>query len=320
MRAFKYFLIITLLVSGCKHSADTAASAPSAIVCSPSLQQLITFENAAISGPKLTLKNSGDFYTTALKGPRPPSSPNKFQSVKIVEGGFRSLKAIQYTLSPCDVDCDNSNSQIYMQKINHHILYKPGQNLGLDFNKRKYLGFAMKVSQAVFENETILFQIWQGSPFGPPFAAVGLTIGGKNFVKFLVRNQQTGSNPSAVPLEVGRIKIADGEWSEIVVSVFPEHDDIEHRSGNNTLGVFVRNETQGEFESVFEYKGKIGYSPADGCHYAGQCNHTSKPNRKLDFKIGPYRKYSLQPLDLIFDSIKVANTFAAANPRVDCAP
>jgi hypothetical protein len=264
------------------------------------------------------LNEGNQVYTTALKGPVPKENPTKYQGVSLVPSGFPQGPSLSYQAAPCTTACDDPSSMIYMQKVNHHFLYQSGQSTGLNYNQRRYIGFALKYSGDTPKGEVILTQLWQGAPFTPPFAAVATGEDGQTVLRFVVRNHSTGSNPSAVPKEIGRMPIVHDQWYQFVMSVYPEHLNIPHRTGNTTLAINVAGPTGTNFEKVATYHGKWGYDPISSCHYAGQCNLGRLPNKQLDFKFGLYRRGEDTSIRVDYDNIRLASDFASAIPSMSC--
>lgn len=328
MVSIRAILLTSLLTTSCRTGTSSVANvgvdslAHDTIVtalCPPSVLRQFSGRNAKLDPVSLVLEDDNQVFAPALKGPSPADQPNRFRNATLSDDGFPSAPSIRYELTPCESECNDPSSAIYMQKVNHHFLYRDNLPSGLAFGERRYIGFAFKYEGELPHREIIVFQLWQGSPFSPPFAAVLNQQDHKLHLKFEVRNQDTGSNPSATPLEIGRISdFKPGSWYQFVLNVFPENDSMSHRPGNTTLELAAQGPGAPEFSKVFSYHGKFGYSAGDSCHYSGHCNMAEKPNSTLDFKMGLYRHSDSTLAIARFDTVRLASTFEAARPSYEC--
>ncbi len=319
-------VFLILVAGGCKTGSDTNESeskarwnifGPTLSKCGPGVIRQINGYKAKIYN-NMYLVEGQQSFVPALKGPKAAGAPNKYQHASVASDGFPNGPSISYELAPCTVACDNPSSMIYMQKVNHHLTYIPRTNTGLAFDQRRYVGFAMKYDGETPINEVILFQLWQGAPFTPPFAAVAFRENGKKYLKFVVRNDKTGSNPSAVPREIGRIPLANEGWYQFILSVYPEHAKMRHREGNVTLQIFAIKPNSKKIEIAAKFRGKWGFDPKSSCHYAGKCELGRKPNTKMDFKFGAYRKGDASKVRVAYDNIRLTSNFEAAMPSYEC--
>jgi hypothetical protein len=320
------FLLLIYVCGGCKTVSETSDSeskgwrgwfGSSLRKCGPSVLRQINGYDAKLD-KNVFLTERGQTFVSAIKGPKSSSLGRMKQHASIDSSGFPEGPSISYSLAPCTAACDNPSSMIYMQKVNHHLTYIPRTSAGLAFDERRYIGFAMKYDGETPINEVILFQLWQGAPFTPPFAAVAFGENGKKYLKFVVRNDETGSNPSAVPHEIARIPLVSKGWYQIILSISPEHAKMKHRDGNTTLQAFVIKPASKRWEVAAKYHGKWGFDPMSSCHYAGKCDLGRKPNGKMDFKFGAYRKGDASHIKVTYDNLRLTKDFEAAMPSYEC--
>ena len=224
-----------------------------------------------------------------------------------------------------------------MQKINHHILYSKdthGQRSGLSLREQKYLGFAMMVSTDTkllgTDSKCIVFQLWQGSPHGPPLAGYLRRDSEGMYLSVQIADTRANryiSNPSAPRQEVGRVRLVQGKWYSFVLSVYPNTSPLavvcpDTSTGwstppSETLAFHYKIQGGHSYKKVVSYAGPWGYLPGCGCIYAGNCDKPG-PNPTLDFKIGPYRKAENARIKVVFDNLKMITEFETALPEYRC--
>lgn len=329
MRPFSSFTSLPIMIAvqtACVPGSETpssnigpTASRPNA-VCT-GVRRAIDGDQASIAGPPpgagYELIDNGLTFETALKGPFPADHPTYYQRSWLSPSSYDGTgPSVGFEIRGCTTDCVGVDSGT--QKINYHFLYSDPL-LGLDFDTRRYIGFAMHVARDSPEGTPILFQLWQGSPHGPPMAAKLRTEANGSLTLFVdVLNNATGSNPSAPRLEVGSIpNFQKHTWYAFVLFVYPEHHLIRHRPGNVTLRLDYKMQGQSSYTTAFSYYGKWGYEPNNGCPYANQCD-TQGPNRTIDFKFGIYRVAENSALQARFDNIRLTDVFSFADPDYAC--
>ncbi|MCW8128607.1 hypothetical protein [Microbulbifer halophilus] len=286
--------------------------------CPSGVLRVVDGYDASIVDSGFELLDNGIYFETALKGPSPEWSPDHYRRAWLSPNSYGYGASLAYEVRGCTDECDSSDSSIYMQKVNHHILYSD-PNEGLNFGERRHIGFAFRASQDQPIRDTIIFQLWQGSPHGPPLAGKLRTEGdGSLSLVLLALNNDTGSNPSASRIEVGKVEnLAIGTWYSVTISLFPEHTEMEHREGNTTVGFRYKRIDETYYHDAFAYHGKWGYIPGSSCQYAGGCEKLGA-NNKIDFKIGIYRKAEDTTLQVRFDNIKLTKSLWQSKPEYWC--
>ena len=169
-----------------------------------------------------------------------------------------------------------------------------------------YNGFAVKFLSATdFQTpagKVLCFQWWQGSPYGPPLRmAITGTSGSNVIYRFLVLNNDTLGNPSAVPLDIGGGTVPYGAWGAFVVYTKFNY------AGGGVVTVW-QNGTQ-----VFTWTGKLGYDPSTK-PYANATSATPYPNQKIQIEFGLYREAQMKKHMIFLDEIRHADTYAEALP------
>lgn len=289
--------------------------------CPSGVDRVIDGNSATIAGPPTSggyeLTDNDMVFATALKGPFPTTDPDYYQRAWLSPTNYDGIgPSIAYEVRGCTTDCENVDGGL--QKINHHFLYSSPAE-GLAFGERRYIGFALRVSRDDPTGEPILFQLWQGSPHGPPMAGRLRQELDDSLSLFVdIANNDTGSNPSASRIELGSIPdFQKDTWYSIWLSLYPEHESMEHQTGNVTLEMRYKDENDSTYSTAFSYHGKWGYVPGDGCVYANQCS-TQGPNQTIDFKFGIYRPAEDTALQARFDNLKITQSGWQAEPEYVC--
>ncbi len=307
--------LVLLLIQAEAQVSGPKGSLP---LCTKEVLRLIDADNARMDQRTFALQDNELLYTTALKQPAIATDLAYYRKSWLEPNGFDGTVSLGYETGSCAGPiCEKQ-----MQKVNHHFLFsgKPGRPL--KFGRRNFIGFSMNVIDAQPQKSPILFQIWQGSPHGPPMSGRLITErDGSLSLIIAILNNRTGSNPSAKNIEVGRVRgIKLGEWYSFILMAHPQHTIADPKSTANTLSLLWRPSfSRAGFVEAFAYKGVWGYNPADPspCVYARKCDVT-KPNEYLDFKFGIYREAENSQLKVYFDNIKITTTDKSANPEVSC--
>lgn len=234
-------------------------------------------------------------YTPSSREPwcRPPwlDSANAFKGTRSI--GMEILPQAAVAANPVD-------------KVNHRIS-SGNDRFALAFGVKRYAGFALLLPREQFEipapgKKLMLAQWWQGAPYGPPLrlAITDATTDAVTF-RFLVLNDDTKGNPSAVPVDIGGGVIPFDTWTTFVVMTLPDH------RGAGEVEVWL------DGERIIAWAGKLGYDPA-AISYAGAPAGTRKPNPKFDVFYGPYRERQEKRHRVFFDEIKFTDTRAEAVP------
>lgn len=277
----------------------------------------------------LTVYDNGTSFPAAHKGPRPASDPDFYQEAWFSPTiKYHDLPALTYRTRRCSQtgDCEGYTTQ----KLHHHFLKHTDEEVSVASPARRYVGFGFRVDSysepsedlGQIDGTPLVFQMWQGSPHRPPFAAHLVPDGdGSSSLVFIVRSNTVGGGSgwdSDNGHEIGRMPVNLDQWYEIVLSLYPEPDEDTHRSGNVTVGVYYRKAGNSTWSS-FKYYGKWSYNTTNpGCPYVGDCSQPD-PNDVVDFKMGIYkstRSYTKHKVS--FANIKAATEFAYADPTYFC--
>jgi hypothetical protein len=122
--------------------------------------------------------DNGTSFNPALKGPFPSWDPDYYQRAWFSPSlTYYGLQSLTYQLRRCSQagDCAGYTTQ----KIHHHLLKNSGNLVSVASPARRYAGFAFRVDGYSEPSEDLgqisgtplVFQMWQGSPHRPPFAA-----------------------------------------------------------------------------------------------------------------------------------------------------
>jgi hypothetical protein len=170
---------------------------------------------------------------------------------------------------------------------------------GLHFDNARYSGFAFKLASpaAAFGSSTLLWQAWQGSPWGPP-ASLKLTADSTApyTIGLYVRNMTTGPDSSVPDLKLWSSQMVQPDaWYSVVIYLSPRYTN---GAGNIKLWINGTN--------YVDWTGDIGYDPS-------QVTNTLNG---LDLKNGIYQPDANNGHAFYFDQILLASTYneAAALP------
>ncbi|HEY3782529.1 MAG TPA: heparin lyase I family protein [Fimbriimonadaceae bacterium] len=194
-------------------------------------------------------------------------------------------KAIRIELQPTS----GAGSDNGRDKINYTVIKGNNPNAPTFDGKLSELSFAVKLDKD-FQTPTtgrdyVVAQWWQGSPFGPPLS-LQILRGEKPTdtpkFAFVVRNMETGGNPSAHVIEIkptGSDALERGKWYRFKVrAVFGFKED-----GRISVSV---NDTE-----TVNWVGSIGYDPsAPATNIGFKTGKTDRhPNQGIEIYFGPYR-------------------------------
>ncbi len=165
---------------------------------------------------------------------------------------------------------------------------------GLHFDNARYAGFELQLpaSPAPFLGSAIVWQAWQGYPYGPPVSlkiATGSTSPYR--MRLAIRNATVGPDSSVPDIELWSGSVLDpGTWHSFLVYVQPRF------AGGGALKLWI------DGTKVLDWQGAIGYDPSQVAGaYTG-----------LDIKDGIYQPDANNGHTLEFDHVVVTTSYAAA--------
>jgi hypothetical protein len=173
-----------------------------------------------------------------------------------------------------------------------------------------YTGFAMKfgASTTVPSVPVIVFQQWQGSPYGPPLS-LQLVAGASDFrCQLVLRNNNTGGNPSAKTINIPAGTCQPGTWHTFVI-----HSRMHYvgEPGNGVVQVWHNDMTT----PIIDWTGDVGYDPSRGVKVNGTgVVQGGNPNTLFTSYYGPYRPNDKNTVQSFFANLKFDFTFANADP------
>jgi hypothetical protein len=173
-----------------------------------------------------------------------------------------------------------------------------------------YTGFAMEfgVSTTVPSVPVIVFQQWQGSPYGPPLS-LQLIPGATDFrCQIVIRNNNTGGNPSAQTINIPAGTCQPGTWHTFVI-----HSRMHYvgESGTGAVQVWHNNMTT----PVIDWTGDVGYDPSQGVKVNGTGDvQGGDPDTLFTSFYGPYRPNDENTVQSFFANLKFGSNFASADP------
>ncbi len=293
-----FYLSITLLFS--KGAADEVL-------------QVIDFEDQRLT-TALALEGAEvkDARRCALKG---------FERERKVEisssGAFMGKGGISYAVRKTGGAGPEETSGLDVRgngtdKVHHDVFPHLQRAQALRFGEERHIGFAFKIDQKTElpDGEVIIFQLWQGSPFGPPFRLSLLNQSGRIAAGIFVNNDVTGSNPSAHSETVEKgVKLQKGKWYRFVIKVNPSHHKMEKEGEIE----FWLAEGKKKFALIKAWKGRFGYDPKGNGNYANK--KTKHPPHPILFPtFGIYRERQERLVKVSFDNVLLAKTRESADP------
>jgi Polysaccharide lyase len=257
----------------------------------------ITFENASIvPGSNNTgyLIDGGVQYATVTKG---TVGVNYLDQLITSAEKYKGNYSIQFQMPRTTVLGSITND-----KVQNRII-SGSQTGALHLGDTRYFGFAVKLDTSMEQplSPCQLFQIWQGGPMGPPLSLDVTSGGSGNTIKFRVwiRNNETQANPSAgIQIYLGSIQ--KGVWNKFVIMV-TMRTTADENDGQIKLWL--------NGNKVLNWNGRAGYY--NGIIYGG-VGYT--PNANFDVFFGPYRDCQQAIVNMYFDQVKHATSYADAIP------
>lgn len=165
---------------------------------------------------------------------------------------------------------------------------------GLHFDNEVWAGFAVQLAASPdpFTGSAILWQAWQGYPWGPPVSLkVASGSSAPYRMRLAIRNASTGPDSANADVEVWSGEVLQpGAWTTFLVHVRPRY------AGVGELELYM------DGAKLVDWNGPIGYDPAQVAGaYAG-----------LDLKDGIYQPGVNNGHTFRFDQIVVATSYEAA--------
>jgi hypothetical protein len=228
--------------------------------------------------PDWSAYENGNTFTTVESGT--PSQP--LISTQHYAGNY----SIQI-----QVPTDNTGNK---ERFEYTLLPAADSN-GLHFDTARYSGFAFRVASPTssFQSSALIWQAWQGSPWGPP-ASFKLTASSAPpfTVGLYIRNMETGPDSAVSDVKLwSSSMIQPDTWYAVVIYLAPRYTN-----NNGDIKLWL-NGTQ-----YVDCTTNIGYDPSQ---VAGAYNG-------LDLKNGIYQPNANNGHTLFFDQLIVADTFAEA--------
>jgi hypothetical protein len=219
----------TFALSVCAQSLAHAQVPPTPSLAAPLVH--ITLDHASIA-PDFALVDGGVRYPRVINGtPEPP---------QIVTAAGR--RAIRYAVPAGTRE---------KERIEHKLATSD-QADALHFGNARFTAFwfMLDAAAAQFQSSALIFQQWQGFPYGPP-VALKLTRSVAPFaLELAVRNMATGPDSATPDQVIFRGTLAAGEWHRFVVGVRPSLAG----DGEVTLDY--------DGARVADWRGPIGYDRA----------------------------------------------------------
>jgi len=275
--------------------------------------QSLDFENITLN-ENLRLKDTktGHRFHCAIKG------YEKERSIKVVNTeSFLGKHSICYSIGQTEGLGPKVSSGLDVRgngtdKIHHSIIPLERKKKALfSFGNTYCTGFAIKLDETTEVpqkgTQVIVFQIWQGAPFGPPLKMSLFNKNGGIAAGVFVRNDKTGSSPSAPWLTAQEgIILKKGVWYRLVTKVVLKHQAM--KAGRVEVWM-----AQGHkpLKKISVWDGHIGYDPAGHGNYANRKD--VKPNPKCVPTFGVYRARQKRKIKLFFDDIRVASSVSLAD-------
>jgi hypothetical protein len=272
-----------LALSGCATAigdGDDVASEPVTADGSQVLR-LITAEATTIN-PDATASEAGRTYSVVKDGmPDPPW---------ISSAHLAGAHALAF-----HVPTDASG---HKQRIEYKIAHASDAD-GLHFDNARYSGFAFKLGSdpAPFLGSALIWQAWQGAPWGPPASLKIVASSAPPYrLKLAIRNASTGTDSTVPDIGLWSSAIVEpNTWYRVLIYLRPRPD------GSGQIKLWI------DGTKVLDWTGAIGYDPAGpDAVYDG-----------LDLKNGIYQPSANNGHTLYFDQIVLATTFAAATAAIE---
>jgi len=302
------FAACTALLSGCGGGGHTGTTEVSPPTTSSTERHTLSTPGPGpvqITGAGATFDSSGNMtedgvtYPFIFKGiPRPSWVRLPWLSPSQTYLGYHGIGLeVDPTGSPLPpTDGKNDKAELTFRK-------------GFPFQEDDWTGFAMELglSTDVPSGNVILFQWWQGTPYGPPLSLM-LEPASDYSCMFSIRNNATGGNPSAATITLPAGTCQPGVWHTFLVHTRMHYAG---ESGTGQLEVYHNDMTT----PVIEWSGDIGYDPSQCVlvNGTGACQG-GDPNPVFTSYYGPYRDNQPHTVQSFFTNIKFALDQASADP------
>lgn len=184
------------------------------------------------------------------------------------------------------------------------------------FGQRRYVAFTIRIPSDSFGADRpgtkgpIVWQLWQGAPFGPAVAARVTTTRDDRTatMTFTIKNDATTPYPSAPPLVAGSILLAKDHCTRLAIMVEPHAAD-SPTGKQGHLVVWRYDAAAGRFQRALAWSGPIGYDPGNPKGFYRDrpgLKRPARPNRRFKMSIGLYRNRQATHHKMVFDDIVFA--------------
>lgn len=272
-----------------------------------SLPLRLDFEDVALdcTGGSLgrwSLRSDGAWFNVPLKGDPPPSALARVP-------GVGSGSALSFHLGPVEPRPGA------MEKVMVELYGRLGGGGAamIPFGEERLISFRIRLPSS-FEppgptDMLIVWQLWQGSPYGPPLR---MEIDSQTRPVFLLLNDKTGSHPCAADLHcsppppyAGVIELYRGapllrdEWHRVTISVLPRHVGM---GDDGRVRIWI---DQPELEApAYAGSAPLGYDPRGFASYPdAEPRGFPHPNDSLEVSLGLYRSTQVADQVITFDEL-----------------
>lgn len=219
-----------------------------------------------------------------------------------------SKRAIVYEINPTE-------KRGGTEKIMHKLFSRSLDN-NIRFGEERYIGFTFNIPSRHWSLLTpqeqaeiggmkgsLIFQLWQGTPYTPPFAAfIRQNESGETVLRVEVRGEDTYNSVKKVVAHEFPIKF--DVCNEIIMRVIPEYD-----SDDGILEMYLYDRADGVFYEEFKWTGKWGFDPENPQGLFS--NRNARPNEQMQFIYGIYRRQQDTQQRIVFDEIRTGSSLSS---------
>ncbi|MCI4660369.1 MAG: heparin lyase I family protein [Neomegalonema sp.] len=192
------------------------------------------------------------------------------------------------------------------------------------FGERRFFSFSIFIPPEPYyiaplleAKRSIIYQLWQGSPFSPAIAGV-LESGDEASVhlRFVIRNDATGGasacsaqgwNDPSIPLHAEPIKLQRNVWNRLTIMTLPHHMG---ESSQGQIKIWKVSQATLKNEPVVDWQGQFGFDPATA-RLRGRA-----PMPFFQVMIGIYRERQATRQRLYFDAIYEGERYIDVKPNL----
>ena len=221
---------------------------------------------------------------------------------RIVRDSFSGSEALQLIARPSRGCCTDKTEYQFVRSGDANRIRFQGDK---GFEGPYYFGYALKLHKN-FETpvkNTMISQVWQGSPHSPPFSMQVTPNWSKNRgrtlqLEFWVRNDTVGTMHYDEPIVIGKTEVDVDHWYTLAHEFVPSYVGDSNRGSIRIWKDDVL---------IVDWRGKWGYRPAAW----GGVKGANTGNAVL-FNI--YRDRQDTWASVIFDAVKYGKTLADVQP------